>query len=59
MPFEVGFCLEVGVEVSLGVAAAVMLLQVLLRDEELGTLLALIEFTSLLCGQLQQILVGR
>ena len=57
MPFKVSLCLVVRIEVVLGVCAPVVLLQVLLGDEKLGTLLAFVELRALLSRQLQQVFV--
>ncbi len=47
MPFKIGLSLVVGIKVVLWVRPAVVLLQILLRDEKLGTLLTLIELRAL------------
>jgi len=49
MPLEVRLRLEVSVEVGLWMRSRVMLLQVLLVDEELSALFALVKLTALLC----------
>ena len=57
VPFKVSLCLVVRIEVVLGVRAPVVLLQVLLRDEKLRTLLAFVELRALFSRQLQQVFV--
>ena len=52
MSFKVSLSLEVSVKVNFGVRTDVMLLQELLGDEELSTLLAFVKFAPLFCWQL-------
>ena len=57
-PFEVSFRLVVYIEVCLRVRSGVVLLQVLLGDEKLLALLALVELRTLLGRQLEKVFVG-
>lgn len=57
-PFEVGLRLVVSIEVCLWVRPCVVLLQVLLRDEKLLALLALVELRTLLGWQFEQVFVS-
>lgn len=59
LSLEVSICLKVIVEVDVGVGPSVVVLQVLLRDEELRALLALEELRSLISREFEQVLIRR
>ena len=58
MSFKICLSLEVSVEVSLWMRSSIVLLQVLLRDEELSALLALVKLTALFSRQFEQVLIS-